>query len=136
MAPLKFRDLKPANIMRRHNGQLMLIDFGLACPFHDGQIDTVTLGTYGYAAPEQYPNQWGQGPTTLRSDIYSFGVVLHQLLSGEDPRKKPRKTVFTFSDLSKFSSDFAALVARMVQYKPEQRIGSIQEVKRHLEAIR
>jgi len=59
-----------------------LIDFGIARLFKPGQTrDTVSFGSPGYAAPEQY----GKAQTTVRSDIFSFGVLLHQLLTGVDP---------------------------------------------------
>ncbi|HZU03413.1 MAG TPA: serine/threonine-protein kinase [Ktedonobacteraceae bacterium] len=134
--PLKFRDLKPANIMRKHNGELMLIDFGLACPFQLGRIDAVTLGTPGYAAPEQYANQWGQGASTLQSDIYSLGVILHQILSGEPPGNKTLQELFTFSDLSgKTVPSLAELVTSMLKPEPEQRVKHIQEVQARLQTI-
>ena len=84
--PIIFRDLKPANIMRNHTGQLYLIDFGIARYFKPGQTrDTVALGSPGYAAPEQY----GKAQTTPRADIYSLGAVLHQLLTARDPSEAP-----------------------------------------------
>src|SRR5260370_963424 len=84
--PIIFRDLKPANIMRNHTGQLYLIDFGIARYFKPGQTrDTVALGSPGYAAPEQY----GKAQTTPRADIYSLGAVLHQLLTASDPSEAP-----------------------------------------------
>jgi serine/threonine protein kinase len=134
--PIKFRDLKPANIMRQPNGQLMLIDFGLALPFQPGRLDAVTLGTPGYAAPEQYANRYGQGATALQSDIYSLGVILHQLFSGEHPAKKPLSALFVFSALAnKILPELAALVGEMLQREPGQRTRSIQEVKRLLEEV-
>ena len=81
-----FRDLKPANIMRTADGHLYLIDFGIARHFKPGQIrDTMALGSPGYAAPEQY----GKAQTTPRADIYSLGVMLHQLLTGSNPAQPP-----------------------------------------------
>ncbi len=133
---VKYRDLKPANIMCQPADQLVLIDFGLACPYHPGVIDAVTLGTPGYAAPEQYANKYGQGAATLQSDIYSLGVILHQLLSGEHPAKKPLKELFTFSSLAgKTVPDLAALVAQMLAHEPGERIGTICEVQHVLEAV-
>ena len=53
--PVIFRDLKPANVMRTDEGQLYLIDFGIARHFKPGQLkDTIAFGSPGYAAPEQY----------------------------------------------------------------------------------
>jgi serine/threonine protein kinase, bacterial len=84
--PIIFRDLKPANIMLTPNGQVKLIDFGIARLFKPGQAkDTQAFGTIGYSAPEQY----GKGQTDARSDVYALGVLLHQLLTGYDPTSTP-----------------------------------------------
>ena len=84
--PLIFRDLKPGNVMITPQGQVKLIDFGIARLFKPGQqSDTIIIGTHGYAPPEQY----GRGQTDARSDIYSLGVTLHHLLTGHDPLLTP-----------------------------------------------
>lgn len=84
--PIIFRDLKPSNIIRAPQGQIYLIDFGIARYFKPGQPkDTMALGSPGYAAPEQY----GKVQTTPRADIYSLGAVLHQLLTTRDPSEAP-----------------------------------------------
>ena len=82
------RDIKPENILRRPNGSLVLIDFGLARR-HDGSVDPQErrLGTPGYAAPEYMQDFI---PTPLY-DIFSVGVLLHFCLSGVDPRPKDSK---------------------------------------------
>jgi len=64
--PVIFRDLKPANVMVKENGHVMLIDFGIARFFKEGQAqDTVLLGSPGYASPEQH----GASQTNPRSDL-------------------------------------------------------------------
>jgi serine/threonine-protein kinase len=84
--PIIFRDFKPANIILTPSGDVKLIDFGIARLFKKGKSgDTVKLGTPGYAPVEQY----GQGQTDVRSDIYALGVTLHRLLTGYDPTDKP-----------------------------------------------
>ena len=76
------RDIKPANIMLTKTGQVKLIDFGIARQTKEGGAsDTESLGTKGYAPPEQY----GFGQTDARSDIYSLGVTLQRML-GKDYR--------------------------------------------------
>jgi hypothetical protein len=83
--PIVFRDLKPGNIMVTPQGELKLIDFGIARLFTPGKTsDTVQMGTPGYAPPEQYGGQ-----TTPRSDIYSLGAVTHQMLTGHNPGASP-----------------------------------------------
>jgi serine/threonine protein kinase len=116
--PIIFRDLKPSNIMLTPSGHLYLIDFGIARIFKPGQTrDTMPIGTEGYAAPEQY----GKTQTTVRSDIYSFGVILHQLLTGIDPAVKP----FTFPWIRPLNPQvpplLEALIMQMVQLDESRR---------------
>ena len=85
--PVIYRDMKPGNIMIRPDGNIRLIDFGIAREYKEGKTsDTVALGTKGYAAPEQFG---GQGQTDARTDIYSLGVTLYQALTGQTPSEPP-----------------------------------------------
>ncbi len=86
--PIIYRDMKPANIMLRPDGNIVLIDFGTAREFKFGSNvdDTKVLGTRGYAPPEQYG---GNGQTDARADIYSLGATLYYLLSGHNPAQPP-----------------------------------------------
>ena len=77
------RDVKPENIMLR-GAEAVLIDFDAARlhkPEHSN--DTQILGTTGYAAPEQY----GLSPSDIRTDIYSLGILINVMLTGEHPSK-------------------------------------------------
>lgn len=71
--PIVFRDMKPSNVMITAQGEIRLIDFGIARTFKPEESqDTVKLGTVGFAAPEQY----GSGQTDHRSDLYGLGALL------------------------------------------------------------
>jgi serine/threonine-protein kinase len=81
--PIIHRDIKPANIRITPSGQAMLVDFGIAKIF-DPHLKTTTGAravTPGFSPPEQY----GQGTTDTRSDIYSLGATLYALLTGQIP---------------------------------------------------
>jgi serine/threonine protein kinase len=88
--PIVFRDLKPSNVILSPEGRLILIDFGIARYFKEGQInDTTDFGSPGYASPEQYE---GNGQTDGRSDLYSLGVILYEMLSGKRPGRNGKRS--------------------------------------------
>lgn len=77
-----YRDMKPANVMLKPEGNIKIIDFGIAREYKEQNLaDTTVLGTKGYAPPEQY-----SGQTDGRSDIFALGMTMHHLLTGVDPR--------------------------------------------------
>lgn len=84
-------DLKPDNLLRRANGSLVAIDFGLSR--HDQLPDLLTeefeipLGTYPYIAPEQYLRQRND----LRSDLFALGAMAYELATGRAPFGKPER---------------------------------------------
>ena len=77
------RDVKPANIMRTAEGNVILTDFGIATMLNATRItrDGSTSGTPAYMSPEQALGQQGDH----RSDIYSLGAVLYELVTGQQP---------------------------------------------------
>lgn len=130
--PIIFRDLKPLNIMLTPKGHICLIDFGIARHFKQEQTkDTAYYYSVGYAPPEQY----GQAQTGPRSDIYSLGATLHQMLSGHNPTNKP----FQFPNLQLVDPtipvSLARLIAQMLEMNAEARPASAVEVKKSLEQV-
>jgi serine/threonine protein kinase len=93
--PIIFRDVKPANIMIMPNGQIKLIDFGIARTYKEGKRrDTMSMGTAAYAPFEQF----GKGQTDARSDVYSLAATIYHLLTGRPPT--PATTPISLRDLN------------------------------------
>ncbi|XP_054783745.1 probable LRR receptor-like serine/threonine-protein kinase At4g29180 [Prosopis cineraria] len=80
--PIVHRDLKTSNILLNENMQAKISDFGLCRSFaneHDSHISTIPAGTLGYLDPEFR----GSGKLNRRSDVYSFGIILLELITGQ-----------------------------------------------------
>src|SRR5215472_8505758 len=123
--PIVFRDLKPSNVMISESKHIFLIDFGILRVFKPGQShDTVALGSPGFAAPEQY----GKAQSSPRSDIYSLGALLHNLLTGVDPSVQP----FFFRPASQLNPavplTLEQLLQQMLDMQAEERPESVQDV--------
>lgn len=118
--PLIHRDLKPQNIVRQADGSIYLIDFEISRFYTEGkQEDTVWCGTKEYAAPEQY----GYMQTGAYSDIYSLGIVLTWMLTGDTaPIRSPR-------------TELEKILARCTSFDPEKRIGDAGKMRQLLEAM-
>ena len=106
------RDIKPSNILLARDGHIRLIDFDAArMPRDNLEQDTKLLGTRGYASPEQY----GFAQTDERSDIYSLGVTLGQLLESRPYRAR-----------------YLPVVHRCTNLDPDRRCQSAGQVRRDL----
>ena len=104
------RDIKPSNIIYAEDDHIRLIDFGAARVLkEDQEQDTRLLGTRGYAPPEQY----GFSQTDVRTDIYSLGATLEQILQNKMQRLQYKKVIRKCLDLN-----------------PDKRYQSARQVKR------
>jgi len=126
-----YRDLKPSNVMLGRNGQVKLIDFGIA-RFFLPQSNATMIGTQGYAPPEQY-----RGRAEARSDLYALGATMHHALSGRDPAAEPP---FSFPKLRTLCPDInpalANIVDQALEYDVVHRMADAAEFKERLLAIK
>ena len=82
-----YRDMKPSNVMLKYDGSVVLIDFGTAREYKEKSIeDTTSLGTQGYAAPEQFG--YGFLASSEKSDIYAVGMILNVMITGKMPKEE------------------------------------------------
>ena len=134
-AKVVHRDIKPSNVLMDRDGDAKLADFGLAVdPAADGERATQTgalVGTAEYMSPEQIIGT----PLDARSDLYSFGVLLYECLTGQLPfgsrstvaamlahvRERPRSVRHHRKDVPRW---FARLVSRLLEKDRAQRVDS------------
>lgn len=130
-----YRDMKPANVMLKPNGDVTLIDFGTAREFKNRSMveDTTCLGTRGYAAPEQFG---GRGQTDARTDIYCLGATLYHLITGHSPAEPP----YEIKPLSYWNPSFAGsgleyIISKCCQQDPAARYQNCAELMYDLEHV-
>lgn len=115
--PIIHKDINPSNIMINNDGILKLIDFDIS-RIHNTykSTDTNILGTYGYAAPEQF----GFNQTDARTDIFSFGVTMNVMLVGKLPNEKL------------YEGKLSKIISKCIELDPDKRYQNINELKNEL----
>lgn len=129
--PIIYRDMKPANIMLKPDGNVTLIDFGTAREFKEKNLaDTTCLGTVGYAAPEQFG---GMGQTDARTDIYCLGATVYHLVTGMNPCEPPYEIKPIREINPALSGGLERIILKCTQRDPNDRYQSAAELMYALE---
>jgi eukaryotic-like serine/threonine-protein kinase len=151
------RDLKPANVMIGHDGRVKVLDFGLAkqqadasfqgetviAPTADATAEGKILGTVAYMSPEQAEGK----PVDQRSDIFSLGIVLFEMATGQRPFKGDsnvsvlssvlRDTPPLVTDLRpELPREIARIIRHCLAKDPEERYQSAKDLRNDLKALK
>jgi serine/threonine protein kinase/Flp pilus assembly protein TadD len=139
------RDLKPGNVLLADDGTPRLTDFGVArmmdSPEHLTQLGSV-VGTYAYLSPEACQGE----ELDARADIWAFGVILFEMLTGKSPFEHEQVATILYSIINNPLPDLIALrpdtpaplvrlIYRMLEKNRDRRLGSVRQVGAELESL-
>jgi serine/threonine protein kinase len=129
--PIVYRDLKPSNIMVKPNDKVVLIDFGIARTYKEGQQgDTMILGSQGYIAPEQLVNIQSNAQT----DIYSLGATMFFMLTGKSI-SLPTELMFDENYPEHVDKNLVKVIQKASAIEPENRYNDVKLMQPELNAI-
>lgn len=132
------RDIKPANVLVDYDGRAYLVDFGIAGYFTANKNISspekeMVMGTGAYMAPEQYN---GTSHTNQASDIYSLGVLMHEVIFGVTPGRATEHTYAQkATDKYHMANALRPLINRCIEPNPDNRPRNADEVRQQLLVI-
>lgn len=138
------RDIKPANIVIGRNGVVKIVDFGLAKSSISKKVTRTgtTIGTAAYMSPEQAKG----GTVDFRTDIWSLGAILYEMIGGEPPFSGEHEAVVIYSILNEsprpitelrpqVPPDLTAILDRALARDPDQRYASALDMHHDLMSV-
>jgi eukaryotic-like serine/threonine-protein kinase len=137
------RDIKPGNVMVSKDGNVKVVDFGIARVLETSRTQTgMLIGTFAYMSPEQYHGEHADE----RSDIWSFGVLFYELLTYQKPFTGPTPASLMHNIcnvepaalkglLPECPAELDTAVTKMLQKSPSDRYQSMEDVLLDLEPI-
>lgn len=124
------RDIKPDNVILFADGSVRLADFGIAKSSRSSSDETGS-GSLGYIAPEQ-----ALGKPTLRSDVFSLGLVIHELVTGSLPVWPFRWPVDGCDRLRRHHPDLGAFIRRAIEVDARKRYRDADVMRRAFEPVK
>src|SRR5271163_4178144 len=134
------RDIKPSNVILTQSGVAKIVDFGLARLASTGSTQSIsTAGTIGYMSPEQTVGKY----VDQRTDIWSLGIVLTEMVTGKNPflRETPAATIFAILNeppqpMEEIPIDLLRVMYRALSKEPATRYQSCREMVADLKDVR
>ncbi len=137
------RDIKPGNVMLGKDGTVKVVDFGIARVLENSKTQTgMLIGTFAYMSPEQYHGEHADE----RSDIWSFGVLLYELLCYQRPFVRPtpaglmnaicnEEPTPLNTHIAEIPNELQVVVSKILQKSPAERYQSMEDVLLELDPV-